>query len=65
MSAPAAGATATIGPAEVVGAELRSSGNGFVIGNSQVPWRRYIIWLAAHGPVTPPGAGLHPTDVAQ
>jgi len=54
MSAPAAGAAATIGAAEVVGAKLHSSGNGFVIGHSQVSWRRYIIWLAAHGSVTPP-----------
>jgi hypothetical protein len=36
MSAPAAGAAATIGPAEVVGAKLHSPGNGFVIGHSQV-----------------------------
>ena len=44
---------ATIGPAEVVGAKLRSSWNGFMVGASQVSWQRFIIRLAAHGPVTP------------
>ncbi len=51
---------ATIGPAEVVGARLRSSWNGFMIGESQVSWQRFILRLAAHGPVTPlvPGSIL-------
>lgn len=52
---------ATIGPAEVVGAKLRSSWNGFMIGNSQVSWQRFIIRLAAHGPVTP----LVPASILQ
>lgn len=44
---------ATIGPAQIVGAKLRSSWNGFTVGNSQVSWQRFIVRLAAHGPVTP------------
>jgi glucosamine-6-phosphate deaminase len=52
---------ATIGPAEVVGAKLRSSWNGFMIGGSLVSWQRFIIRLAAHGPVTP----LVPASILQ
>jgi glucosamine-6-phosphate deaminase len=52
---------ATIGPAEVVGAKLRSSWNGFMIGSSSVSWQRFIIRLAAHGPVTP----LVPASILQ
>jgi glucosamine-6-phosphate deaminase len=52
---------ATIGPAEVVGAKLRSSWNGFMVGNSQVSWQRFILRLAAHGPVTP----LVPASILQ
>jgi glucosamine-6-phosphate deaminase len=44
---------ATIGPAQIVGARLRSSWNGFRVGNSRISWQRFIIRLAAHGPVTP------------
>jgi glucosamine-6-phosphate deaminase len=52
---------ATIGPAEVVAAKLRSSWNGFMVGNSQVSWQRFILRLAAHGPVTP----LVPASILQ
>jgi 6-phosphogluconolactonase/glucosamine-6-phosphate isomerase/deaminase len=44
---------ATIGPAEIVGAKLRSSWNGFTVGASSVSWQRFIVRLAAFGPVTP------------
>lgn len=44
---------ATIGPAEIVGAKLRSSWNGFMVGSSMVSWQRFIVRLALHGPVTP------------
>ena len=44
---------ATIGPAEIVGAKLRSSWNGFRIGSSMISWQRFTVRLAAHGPVTP------------
>jgi len=52
---------ATIGPAEIVGAKLRSSWNGFRLGGSLTSWQRFIIRLAAHGPVTP----LVPASVLQ
>jgi 6-phosphogluconolactonase/glucosamine-6-phosphate isomerase/deaminase len=52
---------ATIGPAEVVGSKLRSSWNGFMVGESQVSWQRFIVRLAAHGPVTP----LVPASILQ
>ena len=52
---------ATIGPAEIVGAKLRSSWNGFMIGDTQVSWQRFIVRLAAHGPVTP----LVPASILQ
>jgi glucosamine-6-phosphate deaminase len=55
------GWAATIGPAEVIGSKLRSSWNGFMIGESQVSWQRFIIRLAAHGPVTP----LVPASILQ
>lgn len=44
---------ATIGPAEIVGAKLRSSWNGFTIGSTMISWQRFTVRLAAHGPVTP------------
>jgi 6-phosphogluconolactonase/glucosamine-6-phosphate isomerase/deaminase len=52
---------ATIGPAEIVGAKLRSSWNGFVVGRSVVSWERFVVRLAAHGPVTP----LVPASILQ
>ena len=52
---------ATIGPAEIVGAKLRSSWNGFAIGRSTVSWQRFSVRLAAHGPVTP----LVPASIIQ
>jgi len=44
---------ATIGPAEIMGAKLYSSWNGFTVGSSMVSWQRFIVRLALHGPVTP------------
>lgn len=44
---------ATIGPSQIVGAKLRSSWNGFVIEGTNLSWGRFIVRLAAHGPVTP------------
>jgi len=52
---------ATIGPAQVIGARLRSSWNAFTIpwlpmgsgGNNPVSWQRFTVRLALHGPVTP------------
>lgn len=44
---------ATIGPAEYLGAKLRSSWNAFRVGNSMVSWQRFTVRLAAHGPITP------------
>jgi hypothetical protein len=52
---------ATIGPAQIVGAKLRSSWNGFVVGRSYVSWQRFTVRLAAHGPVTP----LVPASIIQ
>ena len=52
---------ATIGPAEIVGAKLRSSWNGFAVGRSLVSWQRFTVRLAAHGPVTP----LVPASILQ
>jgi glucosamine-6-phosphate deaminase len=52
---------ATIGPAEIAGAKLRSSWNGFRLGSSMTSWQRFIIRLAAHGPVTP----LVPASILQ
>ena len=52
---------ATIGPAEIIGAKLRSSWNGFVVGRSMVSWQRFTVRLAAHGPVTP----LVPASIIQ
>ena len=51
----------SIGPAEVVGAKLRSVWKGFMVGSSQVSWQRFILRLAAHGPVTP----LVPASILQ
>ena len=52
---------ATIGPAEIIGAKLRSSWNGFRVGHSMVSWQRFTVRLAAHGPVTP----LVPASIIQ
>jgi len=52
---------ATIGPAQIVGAKLRSSWNAFMVGRSQVSWQRFTVRLAAHGPVTP----LVPASIIQ
>ena len=52
---------ATIGPAEIIGAKLRSSWNGFRVGRSMVSWQRFTVRLAAHGPVTP----LVPASIIQ
>jgi sugar (pentulose or hexulose) kinase len=41
---------ATIGPAQIVGAKLRSSWNGFCK-KGGLSWNRFIVRLAAHGPV--------------
>jgi len=43
---------ATIGPAQILGARLRSSWNPFTIGNTPVSWQRFSVRLALHGPVT-------------
>ena len=43
---------ATIGPAEYLGAKLRSS-CGFAVGGSAVSWQRFTVRLGAHGPITP------------
>jgi 6-phosphogluconolactonase/glucosamine-6-phosphate isomerase/deaminase len=43
---------ATIGPAQILGAKLRSSWNPFTIGGTSVSWQRFTVRLAAHGPVT-------------
>jgi glucosamine-6-phosphate deaminase len=52
---------ATIGPAQIVSAKLRSSWNGFLVGSSMVSWQRFILRLACHGPVTP----LVPASILQ
>jgi 6-phosphogluconolactonase/glucosamine-6-phosphate isomerase/deaminase len=52
---------ATIGPAQIVGAKLRSSWNGFRVARSMVSWQRFTVRLAAHGPVTP----LVPASILQ
>ncbi len=45
---------ATIGPAEYLGAKMRSSWNAFKVSNaSMVSWQRFTVRLAAHGPITP------------
>jgi glucosamine-6-phosphate deaminase len=44
---------ATIGPAQIMGARLRSSWNAFRVGNSYVSWQRFTVRMAAHGPITP------------
>ena len=43
----------TIGPAEILGAKLRSSWNPFTIGGTPVSWQRFSVRLALHGPITP------------
>jgi 6-phosphogluconolactonase/glucosamine-6-phosphate isomerase/deaminase len=43
---------ATIGPAQILGARLRSSWNPFTIAGTPVSWQRFTVRLAAHGPVT-------------
>lgn len=52
---------ATIGPAQVIGAKLRSSWNSFTIGPTSVSWQRFTVRLALHGPVTP----LVPASILQ
>jgi 6-phosphogluconolactonase/glucosamine-6-phosphate isomerase/deaminase len=44
---------ATIGPAQVLGARLRNSWNRFTLGATSISWQRWVVRLAAHGPVTP------------
>lgn len=44
---------ATIGPAQVVGAKLRSSWNSFTLASTDVSWQRFTVRMAVHGPVTP------------
>jgi glucosamine-6-phosphate deaminase len=44
---------ATIGPAQVLGAKLRNSWNRFTVGSTSISWQRWVVRLAAHGPVTP------------
>lgn len=44
---------ATIGPAEYLGAKLRSSWNAFKVGASMVSWQRFTVRLAAFTPPTP------------
>jgi len=43
---------ATIGPKEIMGAKLYQSWNGFYIKGTHISWERFIVRLAAHGPVT-------------
>jgi len=52
---------ATIGPAQIVGAKLRSSWNAFALPGSMASWQRFTVRLAAHGPVTP----LVPASIIQ
>lgn len=44
---------ATIGPAQIIGSKLISSWNGYFVAGTKVSWQRFIVRLAAHGPVTP------------
>ena len=44
---------ATIGPAQIIGAKLRSSWNSFTLGSTSISWQRFTVRLAIHGPVTP------------
>ncbi len=44
---------ATIGPAEIIGAKLRSDWHGLTIGGSSTSWQKFMVRLIAHGPVTP------------
>ncbi len=50
----------TIGPAQILSAKLRSSWNGFCK-KGGISWNRFIVRLAAHGPVTP----LVPASILQ
>jgi len=43
---------ATIGPKEIMSAKLYHSWNGFHIKGTNISWERFIVRLAAHGPVT-------------
>lgn len=43
---------ATIGPAQIIKARLRSSWNSFMLGSTPVSWQRFTVRFAAHGPVT-------------
>jgi len=42
----------TIGPKEIMQAKLYQSWNGFHIKGTNISWERFIVRLAAHGPVT-------------
>ena len=42
----------TIGPKEIIQAKLYQSWNGFHIKGTNISWERFIVRLAAHGPVT-------------
>jgi len=42
----------TIGPKEIMGAKLYQSWNGFHVAGTNISWERFIVRLAAHGPVT-------------
>jgi 6-phosphogluconolactonase/glucosamine-6-phosphate isomerase/deaminase len=42
----------TIGPKEIMGAKLYQSWNGFHVAGTNISWERFVVRLAAHGPVT-------------
>ncbi|MHB9129121.1 MAG: sugar phosphate isomerase family [Candidatus Humimicrobiaceae bacterium] len=42
----------TIGPKEIIQAKLYQSWNGFHIKGTNISWERFIVRLAAHGPIT-------------
>ncbi len=44
---------ATIGPAEIIGAKLRSDWHGLNIAGSSTSWQKFMVRLIAHGPITP------------
>jgi len=52
---------ATIGPAEVIGAQYRMDMNALTTDGTNVSWQRFICRLVSHGPVTP----LVPTSILQ
>lgn len=51
----------TIGPKEIMEAKLYQSWNGFHIKCTNISWQRFIVRLAAHGPVTQ----LMPSSILQ